>query len=111
MEFRYSVQNLGTLGGVLGSSAHSINDIGWVAGVANVTGDAAEHAALWRDGVITDLGTLGGFNSNVDFPVKNDAPYIVSGRIDATGIPLGYRSAPAVSVASGCGGHVAWLPW
>jgi len=45
----YSVRSLGTLGGVLGSSAHSINDTGWVAGVANVTGDTAEHAALWRD--------------------------------------------------------------
>jgi probable HAF family extracellular repeat protein len=63
----YSATNLGTLGGVLGSSAHSINSEGWIAGVANLLGDTVEHAALWRDGVVTDLGTLGGDNSNVDF--------------------------------------------
>jgi probable HAF family extracellular repeat protein len=73
----YSVRNLGTLGGVLGSSAHSINDQGRIAGVANLTGDAEEHAAIWQDGVVTDLGTLGGENSNVDFPVKNTDGLIV----------------------------------
>lgn len=36
----YSVKNLGTLGGVQGSFAKSINDIGWVVGIANLTGDA-----------------------------------------------------------------------
>jgi len=73
----YSVQNLGTLGGVLGSSAHSINDQSWTAGVANLTGDTEEHAAIWQDGVVTDLGTLGGDNSNVDFPVKNNDGVVV----------------------------------
>ena len=74
---RYAVVDLGTLGGVFGSSAHSINNKGWIAGVANVSGDMVEHAALWRDGVVADLGTLGGDNSNVDFPVKNDTGLIV----------------------------------
>jgi probable HAF family extracellular repeat protein len=73
----YSVRNLGTLGGVLGSSAHSINDQGRIAGVANLTGDTEEHAALWQDGVVTDVGTLGGDNSNVDFPVKNNDGLVV----------------------------------
>ena len=73
----YSVRNLGALGGVLGSSAHSINDQGRIAGVANLTGDTEEHAALWQDGVVTDLGTLGGDNSNVDFPVKNTDGLVV----------------------------------
>jgi probable HAF family extracellular repeat protein len=85
----YSVTNLGTLGGVLGSSAHSINDIGWVAGVANLAGDTVEHAALWRDGMVTDLGTLGGFNSNVDFPVKNNAGLIAGFAQTSTTDPLG----------------------
>jgi probable HAF family extracellular repeat protein len=85
----YSVHNLGTLGGVLGSSAHSLNDRGWVAGVANLTGDTEEHAALWRDGVVTDLGTLGGDNSNVDFPVKNDNGLIVGFAQTSTTDPLG----------------------
>lgn len=89
VEVRYSVQNLGTLGGVLGSSAHSVNNRGLVAGVANVTGDLAEHAALWRDGIITDLGTLGGFNSNVDFPVKNDVGDVAGFAQTSTTDPLG----------------------
>jgi probable HAF family extracellular repeat protein len=85
----YTVQNLGTLGGKFGSSAHSINDRGWVAGVANLTGDTVEHAALWRDGMVTDLGTLGGFNSNVDFPLKNNASLIAGFAQTSTTDPLG----------------------
>lgn len=86
---RYTVTNLGTLGGVLGSSAHSINNNGWIAGVANLPGDTVEHAALWRNGVVTDLGTLGGDNSNVDFPVKNDVGLIVGFAQVSTVDPFG----------------------
>jgi len=86
---RYAVIDLGTLGGAFGSSAHSINNEGWIAGVANLPGDTVEHAALWRDGVVTDLGTLGGDNSNVDFPVKNDAGLIVGFAQTSTIDPLG----------------------
>lgn len=85
----YSVRNLGTLGGVLGSSAHSISDQGWTAGVANLAGDTTEHAALWQDGDVTDLGTLGGDNSNVDFPVKNDDGLIVGFAQTSEPDPLG----------------------
>jgi probable HAF family extracellular repeat protein len=74
---RYSVVNLGTLGGEFGSSATSINNKGWIAGVANLSGDTEEHAALWRDGLVTDLGTLGGDNSNVNLPGENDNGLIV----------------------------------
>lgn len=86
---RYTIINLGTLGGVFGSSAHSINNKGWIAGVANLSGDTVEHAALWRNGVVTDLGTLGGDNSIVDFPVKNDAGLIVGFAQVSTVDPLG----------------------
>jgi probable HAF family extracellular repeat protein len=97
----YSVQNLGTLGGVLGSSAHSINDRGWIAGVANLTGDNVEHAALWRDGVVTDLGTLGGSNSNVDFPVKNNRGLIAGFAQTSTTDPLGETFCSFVCSPSG----------
>jgi probable HAF family extracellular repeat protein len=86
---RYKVINLGTLGGVLGSFAHSINNEGWIAGVANLPGDTEEHAALWRDGVATDLGTLGGDNSNVDSPVKNNNGLIVGFAQTSAIDPLG----------------------
>jgi probable HAF family extracellular repeat protein len=97
----YSVTNLGTLGGVFGSSAHSINDIGWVAGVANLAGDTVEHAALWRDGMVTDLGTLGGFNSNVDFPVKNNAGLIAGFAQTSTTDPLSETFCTFVCSPSG----------
>jgi probable HAF family extracellular repeat protein len=69
---RYTVINLGTLGGT-SSMGVSISNNGWVAGVANLQGDQTHHAALWRRGQkIQDLGTLGGPDSNVDFPNKDD---------------------------------------
>ena len=34
------------------------------------------HAALWRDGNVVDLTTLGGPNSAVEWPVENDRGYI-----------------------------------
>lgn len=86
---RYTVTDLGTLGGVFGSSAHSVNNKGWIAGVANLSGDTQEHASLWRDGAVIDLGTLGGDNSNVDLPVKNDVGLIVGFAQTSTIDPLG----------------------
>ena len=86
---RYTVINLGTLGGVYGSAAHSINNKGWITGIANLSGDTEEHAALWRNGVVNDLGTLGGDNSAIDFPVKNDAGVIVGYAQTSTVDPLG----------------------
>ncbi|MBV8118264.1 MAG: hypothetical protein JOZ01_09810, partial [Candidatus Eremiobacteraeota bacterium] len=37
-----------------------------------LAGSSSSHAALWRHGAVTDLGTLGGANSAVEWPVKND---------------------------------------
>lgn len=85
----YTVVDLGTLGGMLGSSAHSINNRAWIAGAANLAGDTVEHAALWRNGVVRDMGTLGGANSNVDLPVKNDTGLIVGFAQTSTVDPLG----------------------
>jgi probable HAF family extracellular repeat protein len=98
---QYSVQNLGTLGGVLGSSAHSINDQGQIAGVANLTGDSEEHAASWQSGRVSDLGTLGGDNSNVDFPVKNDSGLIVGFAQTSSTDPLGENFCTFYCNASG----------
>lgn len=62
---RYTVTDLGTLGGTLGF-AMGINDQGWVDGFSSLP-DGDQHAFLWHNGVMTDLGTTGGPNSGVGF--------------------------------------------
>src|ERR1700676_2638247 len=56
---RYRVTDLGTLGGTF-SQAFGINNKGSVVGWSFLTGDTTLHAFLWRKGLMTDLGTLGG---------------------------------------------------
>jgi len=85
----YSVINLGTLGGSASNGYGSVNARGWVTGDANLPGDQNEHAFLWRNGVMTDLGTLGGPNSSVSWPVKDDIGLIVGLAQTATVDPLG----------------------
>jgi probable HAF family extracellular repeat protein len=55
---RYSVTDLGTLGGTL-SEAWGINDAGQIVGRASLAGDLNYHAFLYENGVMTDLGTIG----------------------------------------------------
>ena len=85
---RYCVFNLATLGGT-SSSANTINNLGWAMGVANLTGNTAGHATLWAYGLKLDLGTLGGLNSSVAWPVKNNAGLIAGIAETATLNPLG----------------------
>jgi probable HAF family extracellular repeat protein len=73
----YSVTNLASLGGT-NSGANAIDNRGWASGFSNLPGDLTTHATLWRDGTLTDLGTLGGPNSEVGWPVKNNRG-IISG--------------------------------
>lgn len=65
-QIHYKVIDLGTLGGTMGF-ATGINNKGWVEGVSSVAGDSSFHAFLWRNGVMNDLGTLGGPNSGSSF--------------------------------------------
>ena len=81
---RYTLHNLPTLGGT-SSTGNSINNRGWVTGRSNLAGNQSRHATLWRGDALTDLGTLGGPNSAVIWPVKN-LQGIVSG-IAQTGEP------------------------
>jgi len=88
-QIHYSVINLGTLGGTESNGFGGVNNRGWVTGDANLAGDQNEHAVLWRDGVITDLGTLGGPNSSVPTPVKDDTGFVVGVAQIALADPLG----------------------
>ncbi len=67
----YYVVPLGTLGGT-SSVANSINNRGWIAGLSKVTSGTSVHAILWVNGQKINLGTLGGPNSGVGWPVKNN---------------------------------------
>lgn len=64
-----------TLGGTL-SRGMAINSSGLVAGWSSLA-DGSRHAALWRNGSIVDLGTLGGLSSTVPWPGLNDDGMVV----------------------------------
>jgi len=66
----YTFSNLPSLGGTR-SQGNSINDFELVAGYSTKSGDLHRHATAWWFGRARDLGTLGGPNSSVVWPVKN----------------------------------------
>jgi probable HAF family extracellular repeat protein len=71
----YQVDKYPSLGGTP-SRGMAINNRGWVAGWSTL-GDGTRHAALWRNGVVTDLLTLGGPGSTVPWPGLNDDRMVV----------------------------------
>jgi probable HAF family extracellular repeat protein len=87
-EKHYTITDLPSLGGT-NSRANSINNRGWLAGYSNLAGNQSRHAALWRDGALTDLGTLGGPNSNVTWSVKSNSGLVAGISQTATPDPLG----------------------
>lgn len=85
----YDVEVLtATLGGTVAVGT-SINAQGLVAGFANLAGNQSRHAVVWRDGIIQDLLTLGGANSNVQWPGLNDRGMVVGIAQTGTPDPLG----------------------
>ena len=80
---RYTVIDLGALGGTL-SNAYGINNAGWVEGTSLLPGDTLEHAYLWRNGVMKDLGTLVGPNGNSYASSRPSASGEVGGGSDTT---------------------------
>lgn len=101
----YRVTVLSSLGGTF-SSANSINDRGLVTGQSTLPGDRRGHATLWRDGSLVDLGTLGGPNSSVAWPVKNNRGIVSGIAQTAHKDPLGERwSCSAFFPAATAAGH------
>src|SRR5213082_2578945 len=74
-KMQYHVSTLASLGGT-SSGGNSINDQSWVSGYSRMA-DRNRHATLWRNSLLTDLGTLGGPNSSVTWNVKNTEGIIV----------------------------------
>lgn len=78
--------NLGVLPNGDFSNATAINAAGQIVGSSDTSqapggGDDTEHAVLWQDGVMTDLGTLGGSGSG-------------AWAINAAGVVVGSSSMP-----------------
>src|SRR4051812_4117325 len=71
----YTVARLGSLGGTQ-SRGMAINAQGWVAGWSNQP-DGTRRAALWKEGSLIPIGTLGGPSSTVPWPGLNDAGTVV----------------------------------
>lgn len=101
---QYTITDLPSLGGT-NSRANSINNRSWLAGYSNLPGNQSRHAALWRDGALTDLGTLGGPNSNVTWSVKSNSGIVAGISQTATPDPLGeaWSSAAFYPGATGTG--------
>lgn len=74
---RYRVINLGNPLGGTSSAGIAMSNLGWSMGVANLPGDATQHAELWMRGLHLDLGTLGGPNSAVIFANHSSTGQIV----------------------------------
>jgi probable HAF family extracellular repeat protein len=85
---QYSVSELPGLGGT-SSGGNSINNQTWLAGYSRLTDNQSRHAALWRNGSVLDLGTLGGPNSSVTWGVKDTQGVIVGISQTADPEPLG----------------------
>jgi len=85
---QYHVTSLPSLGGTV-SRGNSVNNRGWVAGYSNLAGNQSRHATLWLDGTKVDLLTLGGANSSVAWPVKNNVGRLAGISQTATPDPLG----------------------
>jgi probable HAF family extracellular repeat protein len=83
----YIVYDTGALGGTFAFGA-GVNNLGWVTG-ALTNAEGASHAALYVPGNVIDLGTLGGMNSAVEWPIKNNHGLVVGISETDTTDPLG----------------------
>jgi probable HAF family extracellular repeat protein len=77
---QYSAVDLGTLGGVF-SVAHDINKRGQIVGRASLN-TGAQHAFLWEDGVMRDLGTLPGGSFSEAYGINDRGQVIGWSTID-----------------------------
>jgi probable HAF family extracellular repeat protein len=76
---RFQITKLAGLPSATYAYGAAINNRGWVKGESGAVPGAypvPTHATVWRNGTITDLGTLGGRSSGIDWVQKNDSGVI-----------------------------------
>jgi probable HAF family extracellular repeat protein len=64
------ILTLGTLGGTR-SIGHGINNLGQVTGTSLTEGNSADHAFLYSDGQLRDLGVVPGFSSSEGYGIND----------------------------------------
>jgi probable HAF family extracellular repeat protein len=85
-----AMRSLGTLGGYA-SYAYGINDSAQVVGYSWTSGDTATHAFLYKDGILYDLNSLLGANS--DWTLSQALAINNAGQIVGTGFLNGVEHA------------------
>jgi len=79
---RYTVTDLGTVSGGAFSLAISVNDKGIISG-ASALPDGTQHAVLWQNGLITDIGAPGLGTPGLEGP--NSEAYGINEKGEAAG--------------------------
>jgi probable HAF family extracellular repeat protein len=104
----YYVEDLGTLGGPF-SLAFSINNAGQVAGSARLA-DGQSHAFRWTDGVMEDLGAIGGAGDYSGAFAINAAGQVVgiAGNNETPTEALWWPSPPGPQPLGTLGGIQSW---
>jgi probable HAF family extracellular repeat protein len=88
------IEDLGALRGVNFSHATSVNARGWATGGSGtaetdpLTRGQTEHAVLWKDGEIIDLGTLGTGVNTAGLYIKNSGQVVGFGTADTDPDPF-----------------------
>ena len=100
----YTVINLGTLGGSQSNGYGGVTNNGWVSGDSSCRATRPSMPLFGANGVMTDLGTLGGLNSSTAWPQKNNHGLIVGQAQGSQPDPLGEYWGVAY-VCDTSGGH------
>ncbi len=95
-----TLTDLPVLAGGEFSVTSAINARGWIAGSSEtgdidpVTGVRADHAVLWRDGGVLDLGTLGTGVESDAMHVKDSGQVVGFSTVDTSADPFGMGFGP-----------------